>query len=91
VFHSDGKIEQCVCINFCVKLSKSATKTLEMLHEAFGEHSLSQTAVFERHSCFKASQISDDKRSGQPSTRKMAENVEKIRELIHEDCRRMIH
>jgi hypothetical protein len=28
-----------------VKLSKSATKTLEMLHEAFGEHSLSWTVV----------------------------------------------
>jgi hypothetical protein len=41
----DGKIEQCVCIKFCVKLSKFATKTLEMFHEAFGEHSLSQTAV----------------------------------------------
>jgi hypothetical protein len=41
------KIEQRVCIKFCVKLSKSSTETLEMLHEAFGEHSLSWTAVFE--------------------------------------------
>jgi hypothetical protein len=37
----DGKIEQCVCIKFCVELGKSATETLEMLYEAFGEHSLS--------------------------------------------------
>jgi hypothetical protein len=36
----DGKIEQCVCIKFCVKLSKFINKTLEMLREAFGEHSL---------------------------------------------------
>jgi hypothetical protein len=43
----DGKIEQYVCIKFCVKLSISATKTLEMLREVFGEHSLSWTAVFE--------------------------------------------
>jgi hypothetical protein len=35
----DGKIDQCVCIKFCVKLSKSATKAIEMLREAFGEHS----------------------------------------------------
>jgi hypothetical protein len=35
----DGKIEQHVCIKFCVKLSKSATKTPEMLREAFGENS----------------------------------------------------
>jgi hypothetical protein len=43
----NGKIKQCVCIKFCVKLGKSATKTPEMLHEAFGEHSLSQREVFE--------------------------------------------
>jgi hypothetical protein len=36
----DGKIEQCVCIKSCVKLSKFATETLEMFREAFGEHSL---------------------------------------------------
>jgi hypothetical protein len=36
----DGKIEQCDCIEFCVKLSKSATETLAMLRQAFGEHFL---------------------------------------------------
>jgi hypothetical protein len=36
----DGKFEQRVCIKFCVKLGKSATETLEILREAFGEHSL---------------------------------------------------
>jgi hypothetical protein len=30
-----------------MKLGKSATKTLEMLREAFGEHFLSWTVVFE--------------------------------------------
>jgi hypothetical protein len=47
LFAMDGKIEQCVCIKFCVKLGKSISETLKMHHEAFGEHSLSQTAVFE--------------------------------------------
>jgi hypothetical protein len=70
-----------------MKLGKSATKTPEMLREAFGKHSLSQIAVFEWHSHFKAGRVSveDDERSGPPSTRKTTENVEKIRELIHED------
>jgi hypothetical protein len=54
----DGKIKQYVCIKFCVKLSKSATETHEVLREAFGEHSLSQTAVFEWHSRFKAGRVS---------------------------------
>jgi hypothetical protein len=49
-----------------MKLSKSATETLEMLHEGFGEHSLSRTVVFEWNSCSKADQVSveDDKCSG---------------------------
>jgi hypothetical protein len=40
-----GKIEQRVCIKFCLKLSKSAADTLEMLREAFGEHSLNGIEV----------------------------------------------
>jgi hypothetical protein len=73
----DGKIKQHVGIKFCVKLSKSDTETLEMLYEAFGEHSLSRTVAFEWHSHFKAGQASveDDESSGQPSMSKMTENV----------------
>jgi hypothetical protein len=48
--------------------------------EAFGEHSLSWTVVFEWHSRFKAGQVSveEDKGSGRPSTSKMTDNIEKI-------------
>jgi hypothetical protein len=85
----DGKIEQCVG----VKLGKSTTETLGMLHEAFGEYSLSWTAVFEWHSRFMAGQVSveDDERSGRPGTYKTTDNVAKIRELIHEDRCQTIH
>jgi hypothetical protein len=87
-----GKLEKCVCIKFCVKLYKSATKTLEMLREVLGEHYLSWTVVFQWHSRFKAGRVSvDDERSGLPSTSKMTENVEKIRELIHKHHRQTIH
>jgi hypothetical protein len=60
------KIKEHVCIKFCVKLGDSTTETLDMLHEAFGENSLSRTAIFEWHSCFKAGHrpVEDDKRSG---------------------------
>jgi hypothetical protein len=63
---TDSKIEQRVCIKFCVKLGKSATDTLEMLREAFGEHSLSRKAVFKWHSRFEAGQVSveNDESSG---------------------------
>jgi hypothetical protein len=59
---------------------KSTTETLEMLREAFREHYLSRTAVFEWHSCFKGGRVSvdDDERSGRPSTSKTTEQFEKI-------------
>jgi hypothetical protein len=41
----DGKIEQRVCIKFCVKLDKSAAETLELLREAFGEYFLNRRAA----------------------------------------------
>jgi transposase len=89
----DGKIEKQVCINFCVKLGKSATEILEMLRVAFGKYSLTRTAVSEWQSRFKAGRMSveDNERSGRPSTSKTTENVERIRELIYEDRRRQIH
>jgi transposase len=64
-----------------------------MLHEAYGKQSLSQTAVYKWHSRFKASWVSveDDECSGQPSTTKTIEKVEKIWELFHEDCSWTIH
>jgi hypothetical protein len=89
----DGKIEHHICIKFCVKLSKFAAETLAILREAFGENSLSRTAVFEWHLRFKAGQVpvEDYKRSGRPSMSKTTENVEKIRELILKDRCRTIH
>jgi hypothetical protein len=80
----NGKIELPGCIKFRVKLVEYATKTLEMFREAFGKHSLSRTWL----SRFKVGRVSvEDERSGRPSTSKTTENVEKIRELIHEDRR----
>jgi hypothetical protein len=76
-----------------VKVGKSITETLEMLREAFGEHSLGPTGVSDWYSRFEADRMSveDDERSGRPSTCKATENVEKIREFIHEDRRRTFY
>jgi hypothetical protein len=60
-----AKLSNVSASSFPCSLSKSTTETPEMLREAFGDHSLSQTAVFEWQSRFKASRVSaeDDKRS----------------------------
>jgi hypothetical protein len=82
-----GKIEQRVCIRFCVKLGKSAIETIEMLCEAFenflytGQQFLNGIHVSRLVECrLKMTNV-----PGRPSTRKTTENVEKTRELIHED------
>jgi hypothetical protein len=71
---------QRVCSTFCVKLGKSATETLEMFREVFGEHSLSRTSVSEWHSRFKGGRVSaeDDKDSGRPSTNKLQKMLKKF-------------
>jgi hypothetical protein len=77
-FVCNGWQNRAMCLHqVCVKLGKSTTKILEMLRETFGKYSLSRTAVFEWHSCFKVGQVSieDDERSGRPSTSKMKENI----------------
>jgi hypothetical protein len=64
-----------------------------MLCDAFEEHSLSQTAVFKWHPCFKRVSVSveDDECSGLPSANKTTENVERIIEPIHKDHHQTIH
>jgi hypothetical protein len=64
-----------------------------MLREASGEHSLSQTAVFEWHSRFNTGRVSleDDECSGQSSSSRTTENVENIWALIHDDRHQTIH
>jgi hypothetical protein len=41
------KMEQRTAINFCVKLKKTGTETLELLKSAYGEECLSRRSVFE--------------------------------------------
>jgi hypothetical protein len=39
--------EQRICIKFCIKFSKTAAETHQMLKEAFGDHALGQTQTYE--------------------------------------------
>ena len=88
----DQRREQRVCIKFCANLGKSATETLEMIQQGFGDQSLSRTQVFQWHARFKAGRTSvdDDEHTGRPTSRTTPETVARINHLIRQDRRRTI-
>ena len=88
----DQRKEQRVCIKFCASLRKSATETLEMIQQGFGDQSLSRTQVFQWHARFKTGRTSvdDDKHTGRPTSCTTPETVAQIQELIRHDRHRTI-
>lgn len=75
-------------MKFLMKLSKSATETYSLLQQVCGDECMSHTRVIEWHKRFKEGreEIEDDSRPGHPSTLKTDENIDKIGNLIRQDC-----
>jgi hypothetical protein len=80
-------MEQKAAIKFCVKLTKTATETFEMLKNAYSEECLSRTSVFECHKRFKEGRdsLQGDERKDRPSTSRTEESTEVIRKCLAED------
>ena len=79
--------------NFVPILGKSATETLTMIQQAFGDQSLSRAQVFQWHTRFKTGRTSvdDDEHTGRPTSCTTPETVARIQELVRQDRRRTIH
>jgi len=82
--------EHRACINFCLKLGKTATECYEMLKTTFGEQAMGRSQTFRWVSRFKAGRtsIDDDERSGRPVSSSTPEMIERVRQIIREDRRR---
>ena len=82
-------VDQRVNVKFCVKLGKSAKETYDLLKEVYGDECLSRTQVFEWFKRFKEGmeEIGDDQRPGRPSTSKTDANIEKVGEIVRQNCR----
>jgi DNA invertase Pin-like site-specific DNA recombinase len=70
-----------------VKLGKTATETLQLLCDAYGDESVSRARVFEWHRQFVLGRVlvEDDTRSGRPSSSRNEDNVVHIRDMIMKD------
>ena len=80
-------IEQRINIKFCVKLGKTATETLKMLRDVYGDSSMSNTRIFEWHKQFVEGRenVEDDPKSGRPCTSTTDTNIEKVWQLVRSD------
>ena len=65
------------------------TETLKMLHDVYGDSSVSRTRVFEWHKRFVKCRedVEDDPKSGRPCTSTTDTSIKKVRQLVHIDCR----
>jgi len=74
------RTKQRICLRFCFRLGKTATKAHEMLQKAFKEETLSRTQVFKWCAGFKRGEMSIENHphSGRPSTSHSDKNVKKI-------------
>jgi hypothetical protein len=92
VFVMSNKLEQRVCIKFCVKLGKSATETFEMIKKTFEDEAMSRSKIFEWHKRFIEGRedINDDSHAGRSSISRSLEMVAKVRKIIRSDRRMTI-
>ena len=81
--------EQRTNIKFLTKLGKSATETLSLLQQAYGEECMSRARVFEWHKRFREGreEVEDDPKSGRPLSAKTDRNIELVNQLVRQDRR----
>ena len=76
----EKKIEQRVCLKFCVCNGITATESLKMLQKCFGESTLSRTQVFKWHKAFSEGRkvVENLPHASRPSTSVNDNNIEKV-------------
>ena len=92
VFKMTERVEQQICIEFCIKLECSSMETIQMIQMAFRDDAMSIVQIKVWHRCFKDGQesVESDPHSGRPATSRTPENVERVRAAINKDWRRTV-
>ena len=82
-------VKQRINLKFLVRLGKTPTEALKLLQEVYGDDTMSRTCLCEWDRRFKEGreQVEDDHSSGRPSTSRINENVEGVRQKMRSDRR----
>lgn len=83
------RLEQRVCIKFCVKLEHSSAETVRIIRKVFGDDAMSAAQIKVWHKRFKDGResVESDPRSGRPATSRTPENVERVRAAVSQGRR----
>ena len=88
-FKMTERVEQWICIKFCVKLEYFSTETIQTIPKSFGDDAMgaAQTKVW--YKCFNDGResVESDPHSGRPETGRTPENVERVWAAINKDRR----
>ena len=82
-------VEQRINLKFVVRLGKTPTEALKLVQEVHSDNTMSRTRLFGWHRRFKEGreEVEDDHRSVRPSTSRIDENVERVRQKARSDGR----
>jgi len=80
-------MEQRANIKFCFKLGKTATETVELMRQVYGDNCLSGTQIFRWYARFKSGveTIEDEARPGHPFSVRNEGLIAKVRKQIQEE------
>ena len=88
-FYYGKKIEQRVCLKFCVSNGITAMESLKMLQKCYRESTLSRTQAFEWHKAFSEDRevVENLPHANRPSTSVNDDNIEKVKKIVLENRR----
>ena len=79
-FKMTERVEQGICIKFCIKLECPSAETIRIIQKVLGlgDDAMSAVQINMWHKSFNNSQesVESDSRSGRPATSRIPENVE---------------
>ena len=86
-FKMTERVEQRICMQFCIKLEHCSVETTGMIQKAFGDEAMSAAQMKVWHKRFKdvSESVENDPHSGRPATGRTPENVEHVQAAINKD------